>query len=276
MKEINKYNLNEFNFEIVEKGAKKYLYKDGQKTNTLILPEGIEYIVPKTFEGVKNLEKVVLPESLKTIGYDAFKKCENLKEIVINKNLESIYSCAFSYTKIKSLNLPKDFKIAGDKAFAFMTSLEDVKFENENTEIKQNAFSCCKNLKNVILPKNLKVLQTNLFFCCVSLENIEFGDIEEIESVFFNTLNLTKLILPKSLKALDENFVHIDPSFLPEGYEIAADYYAMEVFSNARDDVNEVVKENKFANLHELSLDKLLKTGESFKQINDLYKNLER
>ena len=276
MKEINTYNLNEFNFEIVEKGAKKYLYKDGQKTNTLILPEGIEYITPKTFEDIENLEKVVLPESLKTIGYEAFKKCENLEEVVINKNLESIYSCAFSYTKIKSLNLPKNFKTAGDKAFVFMTSLEDVKFENENTDIKQNAFSCCKNLKNVILPKNLKVLQTNLFFCCVELKNIEFGDIEEIESAFFNTLNLTKLILPKSLKALDEHFVHIDPYLLPDGYENAADGYKMEIFSHANGSVNEIVKENRFANLRELSLDKLLKTGESFKEINNLYKNMER
>lgn len=273
MKDFYREDLKEIGLEI-----KDHILidtKTGKNINTLILPEKIEYIAPETFKKVKNLEKVVLPESLKTIGYEAFNECKNLEEIVINKNLESIYSCAFSYTKIKSLNLPKSFKTAGDKAFAFMTSLEDVKFENKNTEIKQNAFGCCKNLKNVILPKNLKVLQANLFFGCIELKNIEFGDIEEIESAFFNTLNLTKLILPKSLKALDENFVHVDPCLLPDD-ENTADGYTMEIFSYARDSVNEIVKENKFANLHELSLDKLLDTGKSFKQINDLYKGLER
>ncbi len=275
MKDLYLEDLKEINLKI--KDNILIDTKTGKNINTLILPEGIEYITPKIFEEVKNLEKVVLPESLKAIGYEAFEKCENLEEIVINKNLESINSCAFSYTKIKSLILPKNFKVVGDKAFAFMTNLEDVKFENKNTEIKQNAFGCCKNLKNVILPKSLKVLPTNLFFGCINLENVEFGDIEKIDlGVFFNTLHLTKLILPKSLKELNKNFVHVDPCLLPDGYENAADGYIMEIFSYASDDVNEIIKENKFTNLHELSLDKLLDTGKSFKEINDLYKDLER
>ena len=172
--------------------------------------------------------------------------------------------------------MPKNFKIVGDKAFAFMTSLEDVKFENENTKIEENAFGCCYNLKSVILPKNLKVRPTNLFFNCVNLENVEFGDIEEIESAFFNTLNLTKLILPESLKKLDENFIYISPCLLPDNYKNTANSYRMEVFSHAKDDINKVVKKNKFANLRELSLDKLLDAGKSFKEINNAYKETER
>lgn len=74
-----------------------YEFKDWDKLEKIILPEGLLTIYDNAFEGCVNLKTIDFPENLTAIGEEAFKDCYNLKEIIFNKNLTAIDKYAFIY-----------------------------------------------------------------------------------------------------------------------------------------------------------------------------------
>ena len=97
------------------------------------------------------------------------------------------------------------------------------------TEIGNNAFEHCKNLKSVVLSNSLTTIDEKAFYGCSGLSDITFGEnvveigpyafaataIEELvipdgvttigERAFFNCSNLRKIILPSSIKNIDKD-----------------------------------------------------------------------
>lgn len=63
---------------------------------SVVLPEGITRIEPRTFSECYNLESVTFPEGLESIGYQAF-ELTGLKELEFPESLKVIEEYAFSY-----------------------------------------------------------------------------------------------------------------------------------------------------------------------------------
>lgn len=63
------------------------LYPPDRKNEVYYVPDGVERIAGRAFEGAKYLRRVVLPDTVKTIGLGAFAECDKLEEIVIPESV---------------------------------------------------------------------------------------------------------------------------------------------------------------------------------------------
>ena len=134
----------------------------GTKTE-ITIPEGVREISGFVYYqvGPKKVTKTIFPSSLEKIGTRAFDSCA-LEEVV----------------------LPDGVKEIGEYAFAFSSSLANVKLSRSLKTIGHYAFGDCKNLKKVVV----------------------FNGLEEIGSVaFMGCKALTELHLPDSVKHIGEN-----------------------------------------------------------------------
>ena len=78
------------------------------------------------------------------------------------------------------------------------------------TEIRENAFTGCMNLKTVTLPRALKCIGKGAFLTCKSLNSIVIPEgTEEIgESAFQNCESLTRIAVPDSVRSLSSVAFH--------------------------------------------------------------------
>ncbi len=254
----------------------RHLYDNkGEEITHLILPNYITVIASCCFIDCVNLEKVTLPESLQCIHSFAFRGCKKLKEINMPENLESIYNKAFMHTKIKNLTLKENFKCAGDGAFAFMEKLEEITFENRYTQIGQGAFAFDTKLKNINLPKDLKTVKEDTFLSCILLDKINLESVEEIaRHAFVNNMNLKEITLGKNLIKIDKDFLDFNSKTLPK--KVKQKDFLTDICGSVQKDIYEIIKDNQYINPKSIPLDFLLDTGKSFKEINNVFKNLER
>ena len=95
-----------------------------------------------------------------------------IPETIENIPVESIYSYAFSYTGIKSVDIPDSVVSIMTCAFVHCTELETVKFGANIEQIEFSAFWECTALKEAYLPGGLKQLGSRAFSGCTSLETV--------------------------------------------------------------------------------------------------------
>lgn len=162
------------------------------------------------FVGADNLKEVVLTDNIIHIGTwsSAFDGCKNLTSLTLGKNLEEIGMFAFRNTLLQGeLVFPKTMRTIGMHAFEG-TMIERVSFENcpdfNFGRFSRSVFDGCAQLKEVVLPENLKVITQKLFRNCVSLESVNWSDsIETINGgAFRNCVNLTNFEAPNNLKRI--------------------------------------------------------------------------
>ena len=157
----------------------------------IIIPEGVEYIGPGSFQvnyatevslpsTLKHIdekaflendfEKVALPEGLRSLGHQAFVGCIYLKEIVIPDSVEVHPYAFYQCTGLEKVTFPEDLQI-----------------------IHPGLFSGCTSLKSVVLPKNIIAFENEIFDGCSALEEIDFPEsLECIGNWVFRGTNLKK------------------------------------------------------------------------------------
>lgn len=91
--------------------------------------------------------------------------------------------------------------------FADWNNLQSIFFFGSDTTICESAFSSCRNLESVRLPKNLKIIKGYTFFGCSSLKTVLLPELlETIETYSFaHCKNLSSLELPKSITKIEAN-----------------------------------------------------------------------
>jgi len=110
---------------------------------------------------------VTIPASIETIEDSAFEGCTNLKKInfaPISK-LEVIGKRAFMFDAIQELVLPSSVKELHMQAFMW-NKLKKLVLNDGLREIDRNAFSDCKGLQEVFIPKSVYRIGINTFLGC--------------------------------------------------------------------------------------------------------------
>ena len=183
----------------------------------IVLSEGLECINYEAFSMCKSLESIHIPASVSIICGQAFDGCINLKRIVVDKNnqvYDSREDCnAIIETKTNTLITGCSTSIITDTiskigigAFSGFTNITKIVIPNSVTEIKEEAFSYCENLKDIELPKNLKCrLESNIFNGCKSLERLEIpSGVLIIEGPMFGfSNNLKEIVVDKNNQVYD-------------------------------------------------------------------------
>lgn len=216
----------------------------------IILPEGIKCIESKAFADCFNLKRINFPEGLETVKDRAFMNCGSLVEVILPttltkigdytfhnagieqltlpdpKNVLSIGISVFGAIKIKSINVPKNFRLS-KAMFSTCQQLRSVNFESNWVLIPERCFYYCTNLEEIDISKALFIkdsaflechnLSVNVIpahtyvsacaFMKTGVEDVTIEDISEVEEKAFSDC--------KSLKKLTIN--------VPDGPAIADD-----------------------------------------------------
>lgn len=193
-----------------------YAFRNSLLEKVEFKAQGEVRLFGSAFYGCKNLSKVTLQESVKLFTADSvFRGCESLKQFPY-QNVANIGESAFRETGIEYFEIgdevflgqsafrdsqikavlfgATELQYINDYAFA-NTPLERVSLHSSITSIASNAFSGCKNLKEIDL-KNVKSIGEHAFRES-GLQSIESTLVETIsEGTFSGCKELTSVSLP--------------------------------------------------------------------------------
>ena len=185
----------------------------GSQVKSFVFGSEVEKIPASCCSGMSNLTSVTIPNSVTSIGNGAFYSCTGLTSVTIPNSVTSIgeyafYGCtgltsvtapailfndAFSIFDLSDSEMPSQIKqltINGgelteegfDRIHASYRKLETIDLSAvENTEISDEAFKGCYNLKTLRLPAELTQIGYMATAECVNLESIVIpASVEEI------------------------------------------------------------------------------------------------
>jgi hypothetical protein len=143
--------------------------------STVAWPDKLESIGEQAFQE-SGITSAVLPQTLKWIGSQAFQYCNQLAGYVDLASIEHLGYNAFSDCPLITMtSIPPTIVIDENSWAAFSPSgLETVEFFEGTTIIDNLTFANCENLKNLPygLPSTLERIGHNAFSECKSLESI--------------------------------------------------------------------------------------------------------
>ncbi len=240
-------------------------FKANFKNKTLDFKDtNLEIIGDSAFE-LANIEEVKFPNTLSQIDDRGFEETR-LKSIDLsNTNLETLgllaLACNYDLTSIK---LPKSLLYIGDGVFESCKKLEEINFENTSVStIRRNAFNYCESLKQLKLPESVKVIGSRAF-AETALKEIVFPknvievDINAFEDSQIETLYTKADFLIKSFLGQKE-FLKLK-----------------EIICNKNNKNMEAAAKIWGADLKINFIDNLLEKSNSFKEINNIFKDIER
>lgn len=143
--------------------------------STVAWPNKLERIGEQAFQE-SGITSVVLPQTMKWIGNQAFQYCNQLAGYVDLAYIEHLGYNAFSDCPLITMtSIPPTIVIDEYSWAAFSPSgLETVEFFEGTTRIDNLTFAGCENLKNLPygLPSTLESIGHNAFTECKSLESV--------------------------------------------------------------------------------------------------------
>ena len=105
----------------------------------------------------------------------------------------------------------------GDNIFRDCTRLESVKLSDSITELHGYVFGGCKNLKEIVLPKNLQHFSVNIFNDS-SIERLNIP--KNVEDIFFDEYDpMPNTIKEYTVDEDNEHFTVIDGMVLSKNEE---------------------------------------------------------
>lgn len=180
--------------------------------STVILPDELEYIESRTFEGCCSLTNIKLPPKIDTLRENTFKGCSSLKELHIPKTVIQIERDAFDCDVVVDQENPiycseDGCLYSSDKSILYRVPVNRYKIEflKDTTSIESYAFSYCRKIKELIIPDTICVLKSRALYGCAGLERIEFSPtIVRFEgSPFYGCTAIKELNLPCFIKEIE-------------------------------------------------------------------------
>lgn len=193
----------------------------------MTLPKGIKTIKERAFRGSK-LEEIVLQEGVELIEMEAFYECYHLTKINFPDTLKKIGRTAFNSCKaLAKIELPPHSVF--DTLCFCGTAIECINIPEAMT-IVPFAFSACKNLKEVNIPKGVKIIGVGAFHNMDRLEKIVLSEgLEEIMDGAFDYCKAVYseygILIPKSVKKIGK-FAFRTPKDVKERLKVYKNSYA--------------------------------------------------
>lgn len=276
---------------------------------TLVLPD-VKIIGMYAFQHCDNITNIILPDTITRIKRGAFKQ-SSIKNITFSKNLECIESLAFGFcNNLEEVIIPENVIEIMDATFVCCNKLTNIILPNTLSRIHASAFEKCRNLTYIKIPNGVTDIYSSAFIDCEKLEEVVFNKgLERIWTSAFKNTNIKKLDFPKSLIKIEgfafedcKNLKNINFKNIEEmGHHVFSgcdnletvvfpkneiSYIGKEIFENCPKlrtiyvsetfDIENPWFANEYKNLLVVqSLDSLIETGKSFKEINDILKKDE-
>lgn len=277
-------------------------FMDCELLKSVILSKNVTQLPVKLFSGCKKINTIELPENLTSIGDYCFFECTNLKEIILPRNLKNVSAKAFVNSAIehifidvgnpymttengslftkdkhkliccppynKQFTLFEETEEVGEAACQGNCQIKTIKLTKNVMELGANAFSGCKELRDIHFEGNkLEKVGDYCFYKCSKLKSAEFpGSVVHMGMFAFSECyRLEKIDLPTQLTMMGEgvfnkcyslNNVVMPVSIRKVPRGICAECYKLERVILAKGTT--VIKHNAFADC--ISLKEIVNT----------------
>ena len=156
---------------------------DNQALQEIILPDNLKKIGNKAFRNCTGLYKVHFPQELEEIGNFAFSYCRYLGEVSLPKSFARIGTNPFRYDKVDKFDIEENtlFTVSnnalvskdGKTLYAMPVKCLDNFVVPDGVErINQQAFLKSCMMSSLTLPTSLTQIEDNAFLECYNLKNV--------------------------------------------------------------------------------------------------------
>lgn len=184
----------------------KDAFRDCINLTTVSIPNSITTIGDSAFWGCSSLEDIIIPDSVINIGVDAFSGCTAIKKITIGKTIEQFTIAEMTIPKdsLTAVNITLGATEIKDSAFSNCKELTKVLIPDSIKSIKGYAFSNCTNLTSIVIPSGVTSIDTGAFSGCIGLTSISFPNsiISIGDSAFWGCTKITNITIPESLTSI--------------------------------------------------------------------------
>ena len=198
------------------------LFRECSVLKEIELPDNIKHIYNYAFRNCSNLNLVKMSTKLESLGWEVFAYCESLESIFIPKTLEKIGANWWGQN-------------AHDNGpFWETSSLKNISFEQDITEIPERLFWGCTGVEELQLPETINVINASAFRECTNLKKVTFpARINKIDNYAFRNCNaLTTIDFPDKIEKIGwEAFGYcgnLKTVVLPEDVEIGANWWGQD------------------------------------------------
>ena len=140
--------MNAGGIDFTVKGIGYEAFQAQRGITSVVLPEGLTYIMDRGFNECSGITSVTLPSTLTEMYQGAFMNCGALKSIALPDALTTIAFAAFQSSGLEIVTLPNKLEIIENDAFRH-SALKSVKFPATLTSVGIAAFRECSSLKSV-------------------------------------------------------------------------------------------------------------------------------
>ena len=142
---------------------------------SVTIPDSVTSIGDYAFRGCSGLTSVTIPDSVTSIGEGAFYVCSGLKDVavpqyVLDRQIKNIFSSA--YSSLTNISYSSEITNIGSSAFSGCSGLTSVTISDSVTSIGDSAFSGCSGLTSMTIPNSVTNIGASAFSGCSELTSV--------------------------------------------------------------------------------------------------------
>ena len=172
--------------------------RENHSVQEVYIGDGVTYVGDYAFYMMTYVEKVRLPETLTAVGRRSFYASAVTE---LPRGLVSMGEGAFSGCDFTELTIPQGITEIPNNAFGDCSQLKTVTLHNNITSLGYGVFDYCRALETIEIPESVKTIGQRAFYMCENLKELTIPD--SVTYVGFEALHccgLTKVSIGKNAR----------------------------------------------------------------------------
>lgn len=171
------------------------------------IPESFKKIPDRAFSNAKKLTEIYIPDTVQSLGNRVFEGCSSLRTVRLPSNLTKIPDGMFrGCSSLRSIILPATVVEIGENAFFGCSDLVGIQLPEKLTFIAEGTFRGCSSLETISIPESVREIRKEAFCGCSSLREIQLPkQVESIGKGAFGGCSFKQVTIPDTVTSIQDN-----------------------------------------------------------------------